>query len=367
VGISLAFDVSGGIYIPINHKEGVEFNLPETVVLEEIRRLCSNCVIILHHAKYDLQVLKNEGIVVDNFEKFEDTIILARLYDAGQKEIGLKVLSEKLLNQPMLEFDEITGGSKQFTLISPKICYIYAASDALCTFALYEFFMAQKTIIDQKAVYNLEKRLVPVVMQMEANLVLIDKEYLLGEKIRINAKLEEIKKEVLTLAGEDFNIGSTQQLGKILFDKLKYRYPEKERTAKGQYKTDISTLEKISDEYPIVKKLIEYRELEKSLGTYVENLINNCDEDNYIKLSFNQNGTDTGRFSSPGGKGINIDGYGAVNVQAIPSNYDEGVPDIRRAFKARPGMKLVAMDFSGEELRVAANLSGEKKWIDEFL
>jgi DNA polymerase-1 len=267
----------------------------------------------------------------------------------------------------MVEFDEITGGTKQFTLISPKICYIYAASDAICTFGLYEFFMSQPTVIDQRGVYNLEKRLVSVVMQMEANLVKIDKQYLLTEKIRIENKLKEIEKEVHDLAGGPFNVASTQQLGKILFDKLGYRYPEKEKTAKGQYKTDIATLEKIEDEYPIVKKLISFRELEKSLGTYVENLIANCDEDDCVKFSFNQNGTDTGRFSSPGGKGINEDGYSAVNVQSIPSNYNEESPDVRKAMIARPGKKIVAMDFSGEELRVAANLSKEKKWVDEFL
>jgi DNA polymerase-1 len=367
LGFSIAYDVSNAIYVATNHRGGVEYNLPEAPVMDEIRRLCNNCIIIVHNAKYDLQVLKNEGIIVNQFDRFEDTLILARLYDAGQKEIGLKYLSDKILNQPMVDFDEITGGTKQFTLVSPKICYIYAASDAICTYGLYEFFMTQKTVIDQRPIYNLEKRLVPVVMQMEANLIKIDREYLLKEKDRIKTKLTDIEKEVHELAGEVFNIASTQQLGKILFDKLKYRYPEKEKTARGQYKTDIATLEKIADEHPIVKKLIEHRELEKSLGTYVENLIKNCDEDNCIKLSFNQNGTDTGRFSSPGGKGIDQDGYSAVNVQSIPANYDESVPDIRKAFIARPGKKIVAMDFSGEELRVAANLSREKKWVDEFL
>lgn len=367
VGFCLAHDVLGGIYVPINHAEGVEYNLPEKEVFNEIQRLCSNSVVILHNAKYDLMVLKNEGIVIDQFDRFEDTLILARLYDAGQKEIGLKHLSEKLLNQPMLEFDTVTGGSKQFTLISPKICYIYAASDAVCTFGLYEFFMAQKTVVAQRAIYNLEKRTVFVVMQMEANLIYIDREYLLTERTRIQIKLEAIKKEVVELAGEDFNVGSTQQLGKILFDKLKFRYPDKEKTKSNQYKTDTKTLEKIQDEYPIVKKIIEFRGLEKALGTYIENLINNCDENSHIKMGFNQNGTDTGRFSSPGGRGIDVDGYSAVNVQSIPANYDETAPDVRKAFRAHPGNKIVAMDFSGEELRVAANLSREQKWMDEFL
>jgi DNA polymerase-1 len=367
VGISLAIDAIEGIYIPMNHTCDPELNLPEKEVWKEIDRLCKNSVTIFHNAKYDIAVLKNEGVIVDDFEKYEDTLLMAYLFDAGQKGIGLKDLSDKLLGQPMIDFDKITGGSGKFNIISPEIGYVYAASDAICTFGLYEYFLKQKTFLDQKAVYNLEKRIVFVVMQMEANLVNIDKEYLIEEKARIAIKLEDIKKEVITLAGEDFNVASTQQLGHILFDKLKYRYPEREKTKSGQYKTDTATLEKIEDEYPIVKKLIQFRTLEKILGTYIENLINNCDENNCVKLGFKQTGTETGRFSCPGGFGLLIDGYSAVNVQSIPANYDETIPDVRRAFRARKGFKIVAMDFSGEELRVAANLSKEKKWLDEFL
>jgi DNA polymerase-1 len=267
----------------------------------------------------------------------------------------------------MIELGDIAGKEKRIDFISPEIAYLYVASDAVCTMDLYDFFIQQETVKNQKAVYNLEKRVVPVVMTMEANLILIDKPYLETERVRISARIEELKQEIYRIAGKQFNVGSTQQLGKILFNELKYRYPENTKTESGQYKTDTAVLEKIADQYPMVHLIVEFRNLEKSLGTYIENLLNNCDEDGCIKLSFNQNGTDTGRFSSPGGKGIDKDGYSAVNVQAIPANYSKHVPDVRRAFKARPGKKIVAMDFSGEELRVAANLSGESKWINEFL
>jgi DNA polymerase I-like protein with 3'-5' exonuclease and polymerase domains/intein/homing endonuclease len=368
VGIALAISKDQGIYIPVNHKEGSEFNLKENLVLTEIQRLCKCCIIIVHNAKFDLSVLKNFGIIINNYEDFEDTLIMARLYDAGQKSIGLKELSKSLLNRPMIELKEITNGSQRLDLVSPTTAYIYAASDSLCTYALYDLFSTHQIIIDQKSIYNLEKRLVFVVMQMESNLVYIDKEYLLTEKARITERVRYIESEVHRIADDkDFNVGSTQQLGKILFEKLGYEYPSKTKTASGQYMTDTATLEKIADKYPMVKLIIEFRELEKSLGTYIENLLSNCDEDSCIKLSFNQNGTDTGRFSSPGGHGRDIDGYSGVNVQSIPANYSASAPDIRRAFRARPGKKLVAMDFSGEELRVATNLSKEPKWINEFL
>lgn len=368
VGVALAVSNTQGIYIPVRHKEGPEMNLPEAAVLEEIRRLCKCCIIIVHNAKYDLSVLKNLGIVINNFEDFEDTLILARLYDAGQKAIGLKELSKNLLKRPMIELKDITKGSQRLDMVTPTTAYIYGASDSLCTYGLFDLFNNHPIVIEQRSVYNLEKRLVFVVMQMESNLVYIDKEYLLTEKARISERLKRIEDEIHDKAGDkEFNIGSTQQLGKILFEKLGFDYPSKTKTASGQYMTDTATLEKIADKYPMVKLIIEYRELEKSLGTYIENLLNNCDENSCIKLSFNQNGTDTGRFSSPGGYGINIDGYSGCNIQSIPANYSASAPDIRKAFRARPGKKLVAMDFSGEELRVATNLSLETKWMDEFL
>jgi DNA polymerase-1 len=368
VGVGLAIDKNTGIYVPVNHKQGAELNIQENLVLEEIRRLCKCCIIIVHNAKFDLSVLKNYGIIVDNFEDYEDTLILARLYDAGQKQIDLKNLSKKLLGRPMIELKQITRDTQRLDMVSPKMGYVYGASDAICTFGLFDLFNTNQIIIDQRAIYNLEKRLVFVVMQMESNLVFIDKEYLIKERERIVDRLKQIEDEIHRISDDkEFNIGSTQQLGRVLFEKLNYEYPSKTKTASGQYMTDTATLEKISDKYPMIKLIIEFRELEKSHGTYIENLLNNCDEDSCVKLSFNQNGTDTGRFSSPGGHGLEIDGYSGVNVQAIPANYSTSAPDIRRAFKARPGKKMVAMDFSGEELRVATNLSGESKWIEEFL
>ena len=111
---------------------------------------------------------------------------------------------------------------------------------------------------------------------------------------------------------------------------------------------------------------MEYRGLEKILGTYINKLLSNYDADGCVKLSFNQSGTDTGRFSSPGGKGIEEDGYSGTNVQSIPKKPDEDNPwmDMRQAFIPRPGMTMVAADYENEEMRIATNYSLETKWID---
>ena len=362
VGAGLCFNSKHGIYIPINHQEDPETNLPQGDVLHELNRLCSNpsCTTIYHNAKFDLAFLRNHGVTLPEYNRFEDTLILARLYDAGQKDIKLKHLSERLLGQKMIEFNEIAK-NKRFDFVSPRIGYVYGCSDAVCTFDLFHYFNEQPIVQRQRSIYNIEKRVVLVVMQMEFNMVKIDTKFLETKKAEMETKVAQIQKEIYALAKKEFNIGSTQQLGKILFDELKYPYPIKEMTASKQYSTDTATLEKIKDQCPVVAKIIEYRECEKFLGTYINNLLRNHDEDNCIKLGFNQSGTDTGRFSSPGGDGIDTDGYSGVNVQALPKG------EIRKAFVARPGYKIVAMDFSNEEMRVAANLSKEPVWVEAFL
>jgi len=374
VGVCLCFDPKFGLYIPLNHVEAdgfndkpSQYNLPEEPVLSEIQRLCANCITIYHNAKFDLVFLKNYGIIIDSHKKYEDTLFLAYLYDSGQKDNKLKSLSPRLLNQPMIEYEEIAGSSSgKLELVCPTIVTIYGASDAICTLDLYNFFIKQEIVKSRMTIYNLEKRAMFVVMEMEGNLVRIDKVYLEGLKEKAEKRLKEIENEIYDLAGHHFNIGSPQQVGKVLFEELGYKYPLKNKTASGQYVTDSATLEKISDVYPVVKKIVEFRALGKLLGTYINNLLRNCDEDGFVKLNFKQTGTDTGRFSSPGGKGLEVDGFSGVNVQAIPKEPTEDNPDLdlRKAFITRDGKTMVAIDYENEEMRIATNLSNETTWIE---
>lgn len=365
VGIGLCYDTKLAIYIPINHQEDPECNLSENLVLEEIQRLCANCVIVFHNAKFDMMFLKNHYIEIEDSEGFEDTMLLARCYDLGQKDVKLKNLSERLLHQRMLTFEEVVKNTKRFDFVSPKIGYLYGASDPMCTLDLYYFFIEKDIVKAQKFIYNIEKKVVFVVMDMESNLVKINVEHLKEMRKKTEKRIEDIKREVYKLAGEEFNLGSPQQLGKILFEKLGYESKDKAKTASGQYKTDSATLEKIADMYPIVSKIVEYRELDKVLNTYIKNLLRNYDEDSCVKLGFHQSGTDTGRFSSPGGMGLNEDGYSGVNVQSIPKIPPDHSKylDMRKAFIAREGKTFVAIDYANEEMRVATNLSKEGTWI----
>jgi DNA polymerase I-like protein with 3'-5' exonuclease and polymerase domains len=364
VGVGLCFDPKFGLYTPVNHKVEPELNLPENLVLEEIRRLCASCVTVYHNAKFDTAMLKNRGIKIDSHKMLEDTQILGRLHDTGRKEINLKILAEQLLNQPMLKLTDFTKDTKRFDFVSPRIGYKYGASDAICTMDLFNFYTNQKIIQDQQMIYDLEKRIIFVVLEIESNFIKIDVPYLKQIKTETEKRIKDIEKEIHKFAGRTFNIGSPIQLGNLLFREKGYRYPEKKMSKKDNYLTNNAVFEKIEDEYPIIKKLMEYRGLEKSLSTYTLSLLENHDENDCIKLGFNQSGTDTGRFSSPGGMGINEDGYSGCNVQSIPKDISDGMPDMRKAFIPRLGKKLVAIDYENEEMRVATNLSNETVWIE---
>ena len=148
VGFCLSCDPKKGMYVPINHRIEPETNLSERLVVREIRRLCKNCITIYHHSKFDLQFLYNYGIEISQHDRFEDTMLLARLYDAGQKDIKLKNLSDRLLNQPMLTFKEVCK-EERFDLVPPRVGYKYGASDAICTLDLFNYFMAEGIVRDQ--------------------------------------------------------------------------------------------------------------------------------------------------------------------------------------------------------------------------
>ena len=372
VGFCVCYDPKFGMYIPIKHwddpKSPEGYNLPQKEVFEEIRRLCEFCITIYHNAKFDLQFLKNYGIVVNDYKKFEDTLLKAHLYDPAQKDNKLKHLSDRLLSQPMIEFSDITGKEKRFDLLDPKkIGYVYGSCDGICTLDLNTFFDKQNIVQEQKFIYDVERKVTLVVMEMESALVKLDVPYLKELKARTETRINEIEKQIHDMAGRPINIASPKQLGDFLFDEKHFTYPEKSKTASGkQYSTADATLEKIAELYPIVKRIMEYRGLEKILGTYINKLLSNYDADGCVKLSFNQSGTDTGRFSSPGGKGIEEDGYSGTNVQSIPKKPDEDNPwmDMRQAFIPRPGMTMVAADYENEEMRIATNYSLETKWID---
>ncbi|MEK7101699.1 MAG: DNA polymerase [Patescibacteria group bacterium] len=206
-----------------------------------------------------------------------------------------------------------------------------------------------------KEVYEkIEKPLIPIVRQMGEHGILIDSKVLNTLAKTYGAELKLIEKSIYKHAGHEFNVSSPKQLGEVLFDELKIIPDRQKKTAGGQRSTRESELEKIRGAHPIVNDILEYRELKKLLGTYIENLPPMLDSENRLHAEFLQTGAVTGRMASQN-----------PNLQNIPLRSERGRA-IRHAFIAQVGFTLVALDYSQIELRIAAILSGDKKLCDIF-
>ena len=190
---------------------------------------------------------------------------------------------------------------------------------------------------------NLENKLVPVLASMENFGIKIDISYFENYKKELQENIEKLEKDIYTLSGETFNIGSPKQLGEILFEKMGIEPVKKTKTG---YSTDVEVLEVLALRgIEIAEKLLEYRGFTKLLSTYVEPFPKLADENDRIHTTFNQNGTSTGRLSSAN-----------PNIQNIPVRTDEGIK-IRKGFISQDGWSLISFDYSQIELRVLAELS----------
>lgn len=205
---------------------------------------------------------------------------------------------------------------------------------------------------------DIEIPLIPIAKDMTTHGVLLDVQYLktLGETY--HTELDKLEKEIHTLAGSEFNVASPKQLGEILYDVLGLGGAGSgkriKKTAGGAKSTKESELEKLRDAHPIVGKILEYRELAKLLGTYIDVFPTLVDGENRLHAGFSQTGTTTGRMSSQD-----------PNLQNIPTKTELG-KKVRNAFVAAKGKKLVAIDYSQIELRIAAILSSDKNLVEIF-
>jgi DNA polymerase-1 len=201
---------------------------------------------------------------------------------------------------------------------------------------------------------NIEKPLIPIIDGMQKKGILVDKEILAKLSLENHKILTNLEKKIWEMAGEEFNINSPKQMGEILFVKMGLTVKNQKKTAGGKVSTKESELEKMRDLHPIIVLILEYRELQKILSTYIDNIPTMISEDGRLHAKFLQTGTTTGRMSSQD-----------PNLQNIPNKSELGV-EVRKAFKADKGNKLVAFDYSQMEIRIAAFLSGDKKLLEIF-
>jgi len=213
---------------------------------------------------------------------------------------------------------------------------------------------AYKDKILSKRVYELEKELVPVLRNMEKTGIKLDVDFLKKLSKKLDTRLEELENKIYKLTGAQFNINSSQQLSEILFKKLKIPTNRLRKTPGGVISTAASELQKLKGKHKIIDLILEYRELIKLKTTYVDTLPKLVNDKSRVHTNYHQLGTSTGRLSSSN-----------PNLQNIPIRGEWG-QEIRKAFIAEKGYKLLSADYSQIELRIAACLANDKKMIQAF-
>jgi DNA polymerase-1 len=206
----------------------------------------------------------------------------------------------------------------------------------------------------QKVFESIELPIIPIIDEAEKRGILVDKKYLAKLSEEYHKSLSELEQKIYKEAGKELNINSPKQLGAVLFDDLNISLKGLRKTAGGARSTKESELVKIKDAHPIIPLILEYREYQKLLSTYIDNIPKMADESNRLHTSLNQAGTTTGRMSSTN-----------PNLQNIPVRDGNG-GRVRKAFVAGKGYKLVSFDYSQIEMRILAELSGDLELIKIF-
>ena len=391
VGLCLYTPNEKSVYVPINHvsyitNERLDNQLIEEEVADELRVVTEYAMeIIMFNAKFDIRVIRNQ-LGIKNIKCTWDCYLAARLMNEneGKRNNGLKQLHKKYVldgNGDAFDFGSLFSGVS-FDKIPPNVGYLYAAHDAIITYELYEFqkkymyYDKTCTATDRNGMngvawvfFNIEMPCVNVICDMEDNGIELDLKYakelsekyhkLLQEKVdnfytlldkyadKINAyKLKNPNNKL----DDPINIGSASQIAVLLYDILKID-PVDEKKPRG---TGEEILSKIDN--PICKAILEYRTVDKLIGTYIDKLPNCINpKDGRIHCSFKQYGADTGRMSS-----------NDPNLQNIPSHNK----DIRKMFKATDRYVLMSADFSQQEPKCLAALcrkSGDSQMYETFM
>jgi DNA polymerase-1 len=363
IGISFSCSEQQAWYLVIKHDNEKIFFDKE--IYEKVKELFSNKEISksAHNANFDLMVLKNFGIEVNNLNF--DTVIAASL--CNKRKVGLKSLSEDILNIKMTNIQELIGtGKNQKSLNQVELdkVFKYAAADSLITFKLRSFFIDEIKKYNQESLfYQVEIPLINEIIDMQFNGVELNLSLLDQMSKKLEIELNEIEQTIHNIYPEkEFNLNSGKQLSEILIGDLKAPTIKKTKTG---ISVDAEVLENYSKNKDLDERVIQissgilrYRELSKLKSTYVDslpNLVSN--KTKKIHTTFNQIGTSTGRLSSQN-----------PNVQNIPVRSKIG-REVRSAFivNSKNNYQMLSVDYSQIELRVLAHLSKEKNLVKAFI
>ncbi len=349
IGISLSTKIGKACYIPIGHKNDSCLN--KTSVIKKLKTILEDKSIkkIGQNIKFDFIILYKLGVKMNSME---DTMLMSYVLDAGKNRHNMDTLSEIHLNHKTIAFKDLVGsGKKQINFSEVEIIKAmeYAAEDADITFRLYKIFT--ESLKDQKLtnIYEIfEKPMIKILAFMEIYGVKIDNKFLKNLSEKFEKRIMELEKKIFKISKKEFNIGSTKQLGEIMYNELKISSLKK--TKKGSFATSANVLEDLAYKgLELPRLVLDWRQVSKLKNTYSDSLpeyINS--HTGRVHTSFLLAATTTGRLASSN-----------PNLQNIPIKSEEG-KDIRKAFIAEKGNILVSADYNQIEMRILADLADVK-------
>ncbi|MDR1451163.1 MAG: DNA polymerase I [Helicobacteraceae bacterium] len=353
VGFSFASREDRGYYAAIGHRYlGAPRQISLSAAKAAIAKLFAKAKIVGQNLKFDLLVLRH-ALGLDNLPIENDTLLIAWLIDP-EKPIGLDDLAKNYLNHETISFKSVTKGLRGFDETDLDAACRYASEDAVMTFRLYPILLDLLKTKDEAALNVLREIELPfmrVLLDLEDAGLEIDAPFFTALQTKTQEEIAISSERIYKLAGEKFNLNSTQQLGVALFDRLKL--PSGKKTKTG-YSTDESVLSALAEKYPIASEILSYREMTKLKSTYIEPLLAIAARSKRVHTRFSQTGTATGRLSSS-----------EPNLQNIPARTETG-RQIRRGFVAKSGFAFLSADYSQIELRLLAHFSGDPTLIEAF-
>ena len=358
VGLSFATQPGIAAYLPLRHDyPGAPEQLPRDEVLQRLRPWLEDdqAAKVGQNIKYDRHVFANHGIVVRGYT--QDTLLQSYVLEA-HKPHSLESLAERHLGRKGLSYEDLCGkGAHQipFGQVDVDRAAQYSGEDSEMTLQVHQTLWPQiEADAKLRFVYeHIEMPTCAVLQRIERHGVLIDAKRLAQQSKDLGERMVALEQEAYALAGQPFNLGSPKQIGEILFGKL--GLPVVKKTASGAPSTDEEVLEKLAEDHPLPKRMLEHRSLAKLKGTYTDKL----------PLMVNP---DTGRVHTHYAQAVAVTGRLASNdpnLQNIPIRTAEG-RRVREAFIAPPGHKIVSADYSQIELRLMAHISGDEGMLSAF-
>ncbi|MBW2219201.1 MAG: DNA polymerase I [Deltaproteobacteria bacterium] len=360
VGLSFSCKKDEAFYIPVGHADpGESGQLDCRTVLDALTPVLTNPDIgkVGQNIKYDWIVLLRYGIDLKGI--IFDTMLASYLLNPSRRVHSLDQIALDLLDHQMISYKEVTENVQKgegFREVPLLKAVPYACEDADITLSAFHVLLPMIEKAGLKELLDtVEMPLVPVLMSMEMRGICIDTKKRQELSISFEKRLLIIEKSIYVFAGEEFNIRSSQQLGRILFEKLKLPVVKKTKKKTG-YSTDVDVLTQLSDKHELPELVLQHRTLSKLKSTYTDALLGLVsNETGRIHTSYNQTVTATGRLSSS-----------EPNLQNIPIRGEEG-REIRKAFVPKKGWHLVSADYSQIELRILAHCSEDPILIKAFV